>query len=74
MQGVLGRAVRVGRPKQITGLPDAHSGPAFSTLVGLALLAASGRGDIRDIAGPVIRQQRSKSVFGRLIDAMKGGY
>ena len=41
MQGVLGRAVRVGRPKQITGLPDAHSGPAFSTLVGLALLAAS---------------------------------
>ena len=42
MQGVLGRAVRVGRPKQITGLPDAHSGPAFSTLVGLALLAAIG--------------------------------
>ena len=32
MQGVLGRAVRVGRPKQLTGLPDAHSGPAFSTL------------------------------------------
>src|ERR671918_571549 len=52
MQGVLGRAVRVGRPKQLTGLPDAHSGPAFSTLVGLALLAGSGRGDIRDIAGP----------------------
>ena len=49
MQGVLGRAVRVGRPKQINGLPDAHSGPAFSTLVGLALLAASGKGDIRDM-------------------------
>ena len=74
MQGVLGRAVRVGRPKQITGLPDAHSGPAFSTLVGLGLLAASGRGDIRDIAGPVVRQSRNKGVFGRLIDAMKGGY
>ena len=26
MQGVLGRAVRVGRPKQLTGLPDAHRG------------------------------------------------
>ena len=39
MQGVLGRAVRVGRPKTITGLPEAHSGPAFSTLVGLAMLA-----------------------------------
>ena len=58
MQGVLGRAVRVGRPKQITGLPDAHSGPAFSTLVGLALLAASGSGDIRDIAAPVARARR----------------
>jgi cell division protein FtsA len=74
MQGVLGRAVRLGRPKQITGLPDAHSGPAFSTLVGLALLAASGRGDIRDIAGPVIKPSKSKGVVGRLIDAMKGGY
>jgi cell division protein FtsA len=73
MQGVLGRAVRVGRPKQITGLPDAHSGPGFSTLVGLALLAASGRGDIRDIAAPVARA-RGKGMFGRLIDAMKGGY
>ena len=41
MQGVLGRAVRVGRPKTITGLPEAHSGPAFSTLVGLAMLAAA---------------------------------
>lgn len=50
MQGVLGRAVRVGRPKQITGLPDAHSGPAFSTLVGLAMLAAKGPDDLRDIA------------------------
>jgi cell division protein FtsA len=73
MQGVLGRAVRVGRPKQITGLPDAHSGPAFSTLVGLALLAASGRGDIRDIAMPVVRRP-GKGMVGRLISAMKGGY
>jgi cell division protein FtsA len=73
MQGVLGRAVRVGRPKQLTGLPDAHSGPGFSTLVGLAMLAASGRGDIRDIAGPVARAPR-KGMIGRLIDAMKGGY
>ena len=73
MQGVLGRAVRVGRPKQITGLPDAHSGPAFSTLVGLALLAASGRGDIRDIAAPVVRKPASGMV-GRFIAAMKGGY
>ena len=73
MQGVLGRAVRVGRPKQLTGLPDAHSGPGFSTLVGLAMLASSGRGDVRDIAVPVARVAK-KGMMGRLIDAMKGGY
>jgi cell division protein FtsA len=73
MQGVLGRAVRVGRPKQITGLPDAHSGPAFSTLVGLALLAAQGRGDIRDI-GPIARTRPPKGIVGRFIAAVKGGY
>jgi hypothetical protein len=38
------------------------------------LLAASGRGDIRDIAGPVTRSARNKGMIGRLIDAMKGGY
>jgi cell division protein FtsA len=75
MQGVLGRAVRVGRPRQLTGLPDAHSGPAFSTLVGLALLAGSGTGDIRDIAlGPIARQTPSRGMLGRLMAAMKGGF
>src|SRR5574338_908113 len=74
MQGVLGRAVRVGRPKQLTGLPDAHRGPAFSTLVGLALLAASGAGDIRDIGMPVLQRKPSSGMLGRLMAAMKGGY
>lgn len=41
MQAALGRAVRIGRPKGVNALPDAHSGPAFSTLVGLALYANS---------------------------------
>ena len=75
MQGVLGRAVRVGRPKQITGLPDAHSGPAFSTLVGLAFArgaaaaATSATSPARSSA-----QSQGKGMIGRLIDAMKGGY
>jgi len=74
MQGVLGRSVRVGRPKQITGLPDAHSGPAFSTLVGLAMLASSGTGDIRDLAlGPLAQKKPASGMFGRLFTAMKGG-
>ncbi|MEO6256363.1 MAG: cell division protein FtsA [Sphingomicrobium sp.] len=75
MQGVLGRAVRVGRPRTITGLPDAHSGPAFSTLVGLAFLAGSGSGDIRDIAiGKITDRKPATGMFGRLISAMRGGF
>lgn len=75
MQGVLGRAVRVGRPKQLAGLPDAHSGPAFSTLVGLASIAAAGTGDIRDLAlGTLVKRKAPTGMFGRLIAAMRGGF
>jgi cell division protein FtsA len=75
MQGVLGRTVRVGRPRTLPGLPDAHSGPAFSTLVGLARLASGGSGDLRDIAlGTTIRQAPAKGLVGRLISALKQGY
>ncbi len=75
MQGVLGRAVRVGRPKTITGMPDAHSGPAFTTLVGLAMLSAGGGGDLRDIAlGQVVDRRQSSGFLGRLMGALKQGY
>lgn len=75
MQGVLGRAVRVGRPKSITGLPDAHSGPAFATLVGLAMLASGGSGDIRDLAlGSTVERKASGGFVARLMSALKQGY
>jgi cell division protein FtsA len=75
MQGVLGRAVRVGRPKQLTGLPDAHSGPGFTTLVGLAMLAGGGTGDIRDIAIPTGHKRKpATGLVGKLMAAIKGGY
>ena len=74
MQGVLGRAVRVGRPRTITGLPEAHSGPAFATLVGLANLAASGSGDIRDLVGTVRETKTPTGFVGKLISALKQGY
>lgn len=50
MQGALGRTVRVGKPKGLAGLPEAHSGPAFATLAGLALYAANEPLDIRKVA------------------------
>ncbi|MDQ3074039.1 MAG: cell division protein FtsA [Pseudomonadota bacterium] len=74
MQGVLGRAVRVGRPRTITGLPEAHSGPAFSTLVGLAMLAGSGTGDIRDISHNSKTAKAATGFVGRMLAALKQGY
>jgi cell division protein FtsA len=74
MQGVLGRAVRVGRPKTITGLPEAHSGPAFSTLVGLVTLAGSGSGDIRDISHASRPAKAATGFVGRMLAALKQGY
>jgi len=47
VQSVLGRAVRVGRPRGLIGLPDAHSGPGFATLAGLIHYAASDPIDVR---------------------------
>ncbi|QIE41691.1 cell division protein FtsA [Meridianimarinicoccus aquatilis] len=37
---ILGQQVRLGRPLRIQGLPQAATGPAFSSAVGLALFAA----------------------------------
>lgn len=74
VQGVLGRAVRVGRPRAVAGLPDAHSGPGFSTLVGLAMLAGTGTGDIRDLAlGAAKARKPALGIVGRLVAAMRGG-
>jgi cell division protein FtsA len=47
MQAALGRSVRIGRPTGLVGLPEAHSGPAFSTLAGLVLYAQSSPLDLK---------------------------
>src|SRR5512139_2263521 len=74
-QGVLGRAVRVGRPR-MAGLPEAHSGPAFSTLAGLAQFAASDELDLRQLTVPGIGIQRSDGggILQRLIAAFRTQY
>lgn len=46
-QQALGRSVRIGRPRGLTALPEAHGGPAFATLAGLAFYAASDPIDLR---------------------------
>ena len=75
-QQALGRSVRVGRPRGLTGLPEAHSGPGFSTLAGLAFFAASDPIDLRAIAPrqQVVARQKGFRGIGRLIQAAKANY
>lgn len=76
-QGVLGRAVRIGRPS-LPGLPEAHSGPAFSTLAGLALFAASDELDLRQSVSAQTAAGRAAGAGGtilqRLINAFRSDY
>jgi cell division protein FtsA len=77
-QGVLGRAVRIGRPT-LPGLPEAHSGPAFTTLAGLALFAASDELDLGATPLPSPSPSRTVSngtgnIVQRLIAAFRSGY
>jgi len=76
-QGVLGRSVRIGRPRGLTGLPDAHSGPAFATLAGLVQFAASDPIDLRRLS-PVNPQTVIRPTPGnlvqRLISAFRSSY
>jgi cell division protein FtsA len=73
-QGVLGRTVRIGRPN-MPGLPEAHSGPAFSTLAGLAQFAASSEIDLRTGFGPRdTGEKASGNWLQRLIAAFRTQY
>ena len=74
-QGVLGRSVRVGRPRGLIGMPEAHSGMSFATLSGLVLYAASDPIDLGPPPGPqqVVRMSPTGMVQ-RLIAAVRSGY
>jgi cell division protein FtsA len=74
-QGVLGRAVRIGRPS-LRGLPEAHSGPAFAALVGLALFAASNELDLRKVVSATAAAPRpgGGNIVQRMIGALRSGF
>ena len=76
MQVALGRTVRIGRPTGIAGLPDAHAGPAFSTLAGLALFAADEPVDIRSVASSYqqVHRHSGAAVLQRLWRALVGNF
>lgn len=75
-QTALGRAVRVGRPKGLAALPEAHSGPAFSTLSGIALHVASNPLDLRSMptAHQIVHRAGRSAWLQRLITTLRANY
>jgi cell division protein FtsA len=76
-QGVLGRSVRLGRPRGLTGLPEAQQGAAFSTLAGLAIYAADGTEDIMTVRPTVVDVRGPRAVgegrgaLGRMMQLLR---
>ncbi|MES2288233.1 MAG: cell division protein FtsA [Pseudomonadota bacterium] len=76
MQGALGRAVRLGRPRGLNGLPEAHSGTGFATLAGLIHYAASDPLDLRAVStgGQVVSRVVGGGWIKRLVSAFQQGF
>ncbi|NCP15084.1 MAG: cell division protein FtsA [Sphingomonadales bacterium] len=78
MQGALGQPVRLGRPPQISGMPEAHHAPGFATLAGLCLYAAEDPIDIRAVGAVrggsyrvLVRETGLMALLMRLARAVK---
>jgi len=75
-QQALGRSVRIGRPRGLTALPEAHGGPAFATLAGLAFYAAADPVDLRSLssAHQIVHRPKGFAIFKRLMAAARANY
>ncbi|NCN85561.1 MAG: cell division protein FtsA [Sphingomonadales bacterium] len=75
-QSALGRTVRVGRPTGLSALPEAHSGPAFAGLAGLALYASQEPVDLRYMSRSHqnVHKYGGSAVIGRLMSAIRGNF
>ncbi|MFV0622833.1 cell division protein FtsA [Sphingomonas sp. ac-8] len=75
-QQALGRTVRIGRARGLTALPEAHAGPGFATLAGLAMFAASDPVDLRAIqpTHQLVTRPSPMALFQRLMAAFRTNY
>ena len=68
--------IGIGRPRGLLALPEAHAGPAFATLVGLALYGHANPLDLRTMnVGP--RENKGGTSLGwwhKLVTAVKANY
>ena len=62
-QLVLDKQVRMGKPKRLVGQPEATSGPAFATAIGLLTFAQH---PVEDLSGLTTPQQSAHGLFGRV--------
>lgn len=76
MQASLGQPVRVGRPRGLSALPEAHAGPGFATLAGLVYYAASNPVDLRTLAPAhqAVTRTSGLSLWQRLLTASRLNY
>jgi cell division protein FtsA len=76
VQQALGSAVRVGRPRGLVAMPEAHSGPAFATLAGLACFAAANPIDLRALepTHQMVTRTSPKAMLSRLMAAFRANY
>jgi cell division protein FtsA len=65
---ILGRQVRLGRPTNLRGLPDAASGPAFATAGGLLAWAA---GTGRPLVDVDLVPERPTGWLGKIVNFLK---
>ncbi|MEW4466396.1 cell division protein FtsA [Parasphingorhabdus sp. JC815] len=75
-QSALGQTVRIGRPTGLTALPEAHSGPGFAGLAGLALYAVQEPVDLRSLSSghQNVQKYGGSAVIGRLMSAIRGNF
>jgi cell division protein FtsA len=62
-QLVLDKQVRIGKPRRLSGQPEAVSGPAFATAIGLLAFAQH---PVEDLSGFTLAPQAMPGFFGRL--------
>ena len=63
-QQILNKQVRLGKPRGLTGLAEATSGPAFSACAGLLSFAVDDRGDAQGLTTP--ENESTGGFLGRL--------
>ena len=75
-QAALGRAVRIGRPLGLQGIPEAHAGPAFASLAGLALYGHANPFDLRsmEVSASAPRGAGVAGWWQQLVRAIKANY